>query len=269
MTRAKILLAVEGQHDAAFIGRFLKERHDLPLCRSRPEVDPFWEPTIPTSFPHKDDLKRPVPVPSFYQNTSCSVAILDAEGETNLKDEVCDTLDILSGPVDAVGVFVDADGVSPQGRFDRFVAGFKEQRGLRFGQGPGSVGNGAPRCGVFVFPDNRTPGTLEELLLACAESSYPGLLEAARRYIAAVEPTMFVGREVREFNRPSGRAKSTVATLAAVLKPGKSIQASLTDNRWITADTLALPRIAAVAEFVGALLAPLLGAGEDRTRPLA
>lgn len=101
-----------------------------------------------------------------------------------------------------------------------------------------------------------TNGTLEELLIDCAATSYPTLLANAQKLVATVpadHPSLDPD-DLEEISKPAGKSKAIVAAIGAVLKPGKAIQVSIQDQRWITDATVVLERIKAVDEFIGALL---------------
>lgn len=255
--RAKILFVVEGPHDEAFIGRLLRLQHGLEPCRLRTNVDPFWERTIPKSFPYNDDLRMRMPVPYFYQNNDVTLAIIVAVGESQLANVVRDTLDVLPDDVDALGVFLDADeGKSPARRFSSLIEAMQEVPTLQFGSTPGAVAGAPIRCGIYVFPDNVSQGTLENLLEECAQVSYPAALEAARGFVGSMEEGMFEARELKDFKKPSGRRKAAISSLASILRPGKAIQVSISDNRWLTTETLRISNLSSVALFVSALVKP-------------
>ncbi|EGQ27035.1 hypothetical protein HMPREF9372_0957 [Sporosarcina newyorkensis 2681] len=74
---------VEGVHDTAALNRFLKNL-SVKSIRQVGEVDSFWERTIPT-FPHNGDLQKRVPVPSYFQNESISIAVQNAGGKLKLQ----------------------------------------------------------------------------------------------------------------------------------------------------------------------------------------
>lgn len=106
------------------------------------------------------------------------------------------------------------------------------------------------------MPDNQGQGTLEDLLLDAAASAYPKLLEAARHYVAdaGTDPALQQG-DLEEFRKPAGPKKATAAAMASLLKPGKSIQVSIQDNRWLEPASLKLPRINTLQKFLEDLLA--------------
>lgn len=254
---SRVLFVVEGPHDEAFVGRLLRLRHGLGPEKLRSRVDPFWEKTIPTSFPHNNDLRMRMPVPFFYQNADTTLAIISAIGDSQLAHTVRDTFDVLPEAVDALGVFMDTDKVkSPAQRHATLVRALDDIPALRFPDKPGLVNHGEIRTGVCVFPDNVSEGTLEDLLEKCAELSYPAALAAARGFVASMSENMFEAGELKDFKKPSGRKKATIAALASILRPGKAIQVSISDNRWLTDDTLNISSITAVARFIHDLVLP-------------
>jgi hypothetical protein len=116
------------------------------------------------------------------------------------------------------------------------------------------VTNGPPRLGAFVLPDNQSAGTLEDLLLECAQSSYPGLLSSARNHVtAALADETLTKDDAEDFLKPSGQNKAVVASIGGILRPGKAIQTSIQDNRWLDGAALQLPRIKAVQDFLAAI----------------
>ena len=66
MTRRLSYIAVEGQHDAAFIGRLLRNA-GFGIVVNKHDLDPAYIRLVPTDFPYGDDLLKRVPVPFFYQ----------------------------------------------------------------------------------------------------------------------------------------------------------------------------------------------------------
>ena len=77
-------LVVEGPHDVAFVGRFLKLA-GMSAIRRFSELDSFWEPLIPRRFPPDDDLLKRVSVPFFFSGKFHSVAISTAKGDSRIQ----------------------------------------------------------------------------------------------------------------------------------------------------------------------------------------
>ena len=92
--------------------------------------------------------------------------------------------------------------------------------------------------------------------MECAEFVYPSILQAARVLVDSAErhAPELLQEDLVELRKPAGRKKATIASIAAVLKPGKAIQTSIQDNRWLEGPTLELPRIVALRGFLGELM---------------
>ena len=97
---------------------------------------------------------------------------------------------------------------------------------------------GSPNTGVFIFPDNQSAGTLETVLLECAGICYPRLLQGAQALVNALDLAELTDEDLDEFNKPAGKHKSIVGSVSSVLKPGKSVQVSIQDNRWVDRATV-------------------------------
>jgi hypothetical protein len=255
MSQRRVLLVVEGQHDEAFIAAVLRARHGLIAKTRLSQVDPYWEMTIPRTFPHDDDLRRRVPVPYFYAKDDVSLAVVVAIGDSRLVDVVGDTLAILPAPaIDAIGIVLDADERKTVG--ERYASIQKDLLSLHLvpGAAPGVVTASTPNCGVYILPDNVSNGTLEHILIECAEKNYLTALNAARALVQRIDPADYQGGDLREFNKPAGKNKAIVAMITAILKPGKTTQASISDNRWLSGEALMLDSVKNFGKFLEKLL---------------
>ncbi|WP_348652908.1 DUF3226 domain-containing protein [Polyangium sp. y55x31] len=260
MTVRHAYIVVEGPHDVELVARLLKPL-GLKRVQKQPGVDSYWKRLIPTSFPPPPDLDllRRVSVPFFFQNTDVSLAIHAATGESRIAETIEESLSELRPSPDAIGVFLDADQKAlPRQRFAELktrLAASKDAP-VVLADEPGEIAPGPPRTGAFVLPDNQQQGTLEDLLLECAAISYPSLLSAARSLVAGVDPKdqAFDRQDMADFTKPAGRNKATVACVAGVLRPGKAVQVSIQDNRWLEGPSCEIPRIKAVRAFLYDLL---------------
>lgn len=246
---------VEGPHDLEVVGRILK-LHGAKRVRQFEELDEFWHRLVPRQFPHEGDLLRRMPVPAFFASSDLSVAVQVAGSVDEIPPVAIATWSNLDETPEGFGVLLDADDKNVQKRWSEVVKGLPVKD---VGDGPGAVGVGVPRAGVFVFPDNKSSGTLEKLLLECAAVAYPSLLNAAREWIDPISPddqAIFAdSAERKDFSKPAGKNKAIASAIASVLRPGKSIQVSIQDNRWLThPDALKLVSVQALKAFVDAIV---------------
>jgi hypothetical protein len=263
-----VYFAVEGPHDVEFVARFLK-LHGLKRIQHKDQLAPFWVPVLPTTWPSprgSTDLMKRVAVPAFFQNeaVSVSVAIDAVTGDSQLLSSAVNVRSTVNQPgadeLHAIGIVLDSDQkVSASERFARLSKELAAKQ-LPLAVAPGRVVEGPPRLGIFVLPDNVSAGTLEDLLIECAEKQYPQLLASARSHVDSVKAEVppYAKDDLVDFLKPAGRLKAVVGSIGSVLRPGKAIQMSIQDNRWVDGEALELPRVKMFREFVDALLAPSL-----------
>jgi len=259
-----VYFAVEGPHDLEFVGRFLK-LHGLKRVQDKNQLAPFWTPLLPTTWPSpkgSTNLLKRVEVPVFFQNQDASVAIDSVTGDSRLLRSAINTRATVELPggeaLHAIGVVLDSDqDESAMARFTTIAKGLAAEN-LPLATAPGQVVSGPPRLGIFVLPDNAAAGTLEDLLIECAEKQYPQLLASARTHVDSVEAEVppYAKEDLVDFLKPAGKRKAIVGSIGSVLRPGKAIQMSIQDNRWVDEEALELPRMKVFREFVDALLTP-------------
>jgi hypothetical protein len=251
----RIYFVTEGPHDVEALGRLLSTL-GANRVQNIDQLDAFWKRLVPRIFPHEGDLLRRVPVPVFFQAEAFSVAVHSAIGISEISKVTRASLANLDEPPAAVGVVVDADDRSTTVVWDEILAEMSE---FDFGQAPGQPGVSEPRAGVFVLPNNEDRGTLETLLLSCGEKVYPELIASARAWIEPLDPrnnTIFANANERKYlAKPAGKVKAVVAAVASVLRPGRSVQVSIQDNRWLSdPEAMSIPEVAAFQAFVSSLI---------------
>jgi len=257
MARRLSYIAVEGQHDAAFIGRLLKNA-GFKIVVKKNDLEPAFSRLVPTDFPYEDDLMKRVPVPFFYQTPDHAVALHPAGGESELAGRAVIAVPQISGAVEAIGFVLDADNRgTPIARLATLAARTVEKSGaagFTLPATPGQVLSGPPRCGVFVMPDNVNAGTLEDLLLDCAAVHYGDLRTKAESYLRGIDRARLSKSDLEEINAPAGPKKAQIGTISAVLKPGKAIQNSIADDRWLEGEAAEPPKVLAFRMFLRDLL---------------
>ncbi|MCC7109386.1 MAG: hypothetical protein IT382_08870 [Deltaproteobacteria bacterium] len=259
-------IVTEGVHDVAFLGRLLSVAHGASRIKKLEDLDDaqrgwlggFKWPN--KSGAHHDIARLAVPAPAFYRlATNEVVALRNAQGLTEIGKTLVIDLEAFcrgqNGP-EAIGVVLDSDDEPAEQRFAKLKASLEVVK-LPVPSSLGAVSNGSPRVGVFALPEPGAAGTLEDVLLALGDAAYPGLAAAARGYAdqwrqkADAEPP---SPDWKEFRKPAGAKKATIGAMTAVLKPGKSTQVSLEDNRWVSEHTKALACLQPSLVFLSALL---------------
>ncbi|MFA5265343.1 MAG: DUF3226 domain-containing protein [Opitutaceae bacterium] len=272
MPRRLSFIAVEGQHDAAFVGRLLREASFKLITWKEPNprepLAQFLEPAlgrlVPSQFPNDNNLLARVPVPFFWQKDDHVVSLRPAEGESKLISSVCAAeRAIRPDSFAAIGIILDADNKGgSQDRLARLKSVLiQEAKTMEQPVGfalPNKLGDftttGTTQCGVFVMPDNLSAGTVEDLLLDCASTNYPNLKLEADKYLQAIDRSVLKGRDLNEIEAPAGKKKALVGIIGSVLKPGKAIQVSIADNLWVDAMSKELPRVVSLRHFLCDLL---------------
>ena len=247
-------LVVEGPHDVELVAQLLRP-HGLARVQLERDLDAFFVPLVPRTYPPDGDLLKRVPVPLFLQSATHVVAVHSAVGDTRLIATIGENAVLLDvARLTAIGILIDSDDVSPFDRYNAIRDGLRAQ-GYQMPDDPGDVTAGPPRLGGFVLPDNSGAGTLEDILLDCAQHVYPGLLATAATHVdTAAQDKSLVKKDLEETRSRAGRHKAIVGSIASVLRPGRAVQVSLQDNRWLRDTALALPRVRAIQQFLMTLL---------------
>ncbi|HOR78645.1 MAG TPA: hypothetical protein PLG04_07590 [Anaerolineaceae bacterium] len=246
------LIAVEGAHDLALVQRLLsafgfeqKRKLDNPKNPSE-NIPSAVKRLIPDKFPaneERDIHKRP-DVPAFHVKDEQCVTLIRADGDSKLVGGVSLAIHALSLDKvypSSIGFILDADNNQPMVQFDGLRAEwFDKSRDdplLKKYPLPSSVGVctvDTYSFGVFVMPDNQSSGSLETLLLRRAKDVYPVLHEKADEFIQVVKNTKDAippGSELGSKGQNEGKA--VLHAMTSVLKPGKTLQASISDNEWV------------------------------------
>ena len=249
-------IVTEGPQDIEFLSRILRKFHGLTLVTQFSLLNSFWKPLVPKTFPVDDDLKKRVPVPTFLQNSELSVALHSAEGIERLVDTIEESLTLISvAQIFGIGIVLDADdNEKPADRFNKLISSPNLPK-LSLPSKAGEVTKDSPRLGIFIMPNNVEPGTLEDILLECAEVNYPELLNLSNSYVSGVsgidiKNTKLNKNDLKYFKKPAGKNKAIVSMISSVLRPGKTLQVSIQDNRWIDDETIGLNSVSAIKMFL-------------------
>lgn len=262
MTR-RIYLVSEGVHDVTYFARILRKRFDATQVRKAEQLDDGYRAWLASfKWPHGEDITRlSVPAPEFYvcPARGVTIALVNALGIDNIaKKLLVDREAFATRSVDlhALGVVLDSDERTAA---DSFNGMCEVLRRLELAV-PGALGEfvaGSPSTGIFVLPDGQRAGTLEDVLVPLGRHVYGGLFAVAEPFIAGMRQVLddIGGDERKELLKPSGAKKALLSAVSAVLKPGRAIQATLQDHRWISRDTLEHPAVVPSVQFLERLFA--------------
>ena len=249
------IIGVEGPHDQAFTGKVLKLlnfkdlREELKGLES--QLDPFWRKFIPV-YPKKGNLYKRLDMPSILFNDTISVAIYAGEGSnlvTNLDDILFTNYEYQTN-LAAFGIVADCDKSTPDRIAEPYANKFRSYF-PNFPDRPGVVNTNSPRTGVYVLPDNASPGVLDTLLCECGQIAYPAYMEKASSYLNEFSESDRKSLKWKNFDPE----KALVATVVSVLKPGKTNTTSIADNNWVSEQTKQqVPALANFIEFLSQLL---------------
>lgn len=254
MTRRLGYLVVEGPHDVEFSIRLIQSRAaSLSRIKKIEDLDETFQRLVPDKFPHGGDLLKRVPVPVFLQDNDFAIAIHAAGGDSNIATCLEDTSLVLkSGALSAIGVILDSDSKeSPGDRHKKLLEAIVDS-GILVPSQPGEISKSQPSTGVYVLPDNISQGTLEDLLLECGKLAYPEHLQAATDFVGDIFEKC-IGKEFSDLHLPAGKNKAIIGSVAELLKPGKAIQVSIQDNKWLKGSALQIERIKKAADFLAEL----------------
>lgn len=271
-----VYLLAEGVHDVAFLGKLLVLCHKASRLRTmdalgddqRRWMESF---TWPLRGGKKIDIERlSVPAPVFYKTERGEVvALRNAQGISSVGATLTRDREFFArnqGGPSTIGVVLDSDDEPQADRFRGLTETLRDL-GLTPPDALGACSRGDPRVGVLALPAPGEQGTLEDVLLALGDAVYPALRAAAKRYVDPFredDPSAGLsGADRREIKKPAGLKKATIAAMTAVLKPGKSTQTSLEDNRWISEETRAVGPLQPSIAFLDLLLSA--GAPKEET----
>lgn len=253
MSRKHAVLIVEGPTDQAVVARALRLLGFKSFEGKITELESFWrhDVNIVPKYPAgSGKLYERLQIPSILSTDTYSIAVYSGSGSMLVKQiEALFENHDLHEVLDAFGVVVDADKKQPAEVAVRYQKDFQKLF-PNFPGKPGEVLVGPPALGVFVLPDNVHPGVVEHLVLECGDHVYAEHVERARRYVGDF------GEGERKLSKwgPFDEQKAVVASVASLLKPGKTNTVTLADNEWIGKKTEHLPQLAELLRFLRELV---------------
>ena len=258
MNRRCVLLVVEGNHDQAFVERVFRKLLGFSTWDQKTEpLESLWQELVPSYNPRKTKkYYTRLNMPTILNNNDLSIAIYVGEGSNLLENLIGEDNSVLQNISDALsnldpeafsgfGFILDADKKTPDQLTKIYHNKLKEYF-LNFPDTAGTVIKGSPNLGIYVLPNNSDQGVLDTLLCECGEIVYPAYMQRAKDYI-----NQFSEIKWKKFDKD----KATIATVASVLKPGKTNTTSIADDKWISNDTAQqIPAIQSLLDFLRDLI---------------
>ncbi|MEP0148504.1 DUF3226 domain-containing protein [Pseudophaeobacter sp.] len=240
------VFVTEGNHDVSFIGKLLTRRGFLRVTEfeSLPEG---WDSLYPRKFPwNGDSIERVARFPDVYANEQIAVGLINSGGDSRLVSSLRNALDVMIPEnVELAIIFSDADAAPARSRFEGIQNELKELNFDAVGEeAPGypvtvpseiaAIEGSKPAMGIFVFPDNSSCGSLEDILFSCSQVSHPDLADRAKSFVEEIDETLEEGhKSLKKMRAGLGRKKSIMGTIANVLKPGSSLAVAVEQQKLI------------------------------------
>jgi hypothetical protein len=260
-------IVVEGAHDASFLGQLLKARGFR--ASSKLSLVPMeWRSLFPKSFPMDgESLERVMRFPEVFINGDISVGITTAGSDSRLISTLRSVIDAIgSSALSGVAVFIDIDKHDANSRFLAIQKQITSMNNAAQEEGqpgypvivpsaPGVMEKGSPSLGIFLFPDNKTCGALEDILVECARTSHPDITKASIDLIEHFESDRSIDADgLKNLCSGMGKGKAIIGTIANILKPGSSVASSLAQTKWLSDASLKHHMVSGTDKFVESLL---------------
>jgi hypothetical protein len=256
-------ILVEGQQDVLFLGRIF-QTIDVPDVQNVENISSVWNPLVNTArwTEHRGLIaagRQGLKIHELFngacfQNNTHSIVVRKVGGRgrefrRNL-ESINSLLDGGLAALTAVGLVPDSDD-NPQMVRQSCEAALRAVK-LPIPQSQADLHIGQPNTGIYPLPRPKETGAVEDLMLDCAQSVYPTLHAGALAFIDSIDRTLpsFTPEDLAEFNGPRGRVKAAVGCISSFLKPGSTVQVSILKDRWVSPNTVALPRIHAILAFL-------------------
>jgi len=150
----------------------------------------------------------------------------------------------------AVGVVVDANDSGVDRRQESFRKRYKALYHHADDVRAGEVSGNKPRLGLWVAPNNKTNGKMDDILLKAAKRNHKELTGRGKRFITSLE-TIESGKW---FPSRNNRNKAILGAVNQAVRPGASLAAALHgSNCWFDAGLAAVAPFKQLAAFVETL----------------
>jgi hypothetical protein len=220
---------------------------------------------VPTSLP--DNLAKAYPnpkpprklpgrwtrpqEPTYLTKERRYLEIRNREGLDNVLGQTAvDFVRLLSPTPHAVAVVVDANDKGVKARVDAFRDSFRNAFSHADNVEPGGASGSRPRLGLWVAPDNRRNGSMDDLLLKVARCANKRLVATGRRFATSLE-------KIKPDDWTKHRNKAILGAIYQVVEPGASLAVALREsNAWFDPGIASVRPFMQLLDFLETLTAP-------------
>lgn len=261
-----IVFVFEGAHDVSFVGQILS-KSGFTRNTSFSAIPDTWKQLYPRSFPWNGDLlERVARFPEVYTSPEFTIGLINAGSDSQLIPRLRVVIETLGlEGVDCMAIFADADALDASNRFKSVQKGLAKLNADAIEEGvPGypigvptemaSLSAGSPAVGVFVFPNNAKPGSLENVLFECAKLTHNEVSLKAEGFINQLDQDIPAGHgSLGKLRAGLGKQKAIMGLIANVLKPGSSLAVAIEQRGLVGEAALDLEEVQGISEFINAI----------------
>jgi len=256
-------IIAEGVIDVVLLTRVLRQGYGFAIIDKMSQLPPLaadWMKNF--TWPVGEDIsRRAVPAPAILAKGNMTIGLQNGQGLTVIRRKTKEDEERffrIGWRPSAWAVILDADNDPPSTRFDEFATLLAELGYPKPNSLDKVVESGGKRSGVFAFPGQGLPGTIEDVLLPLADKRFPVLNQYADEYVSGWEQQdeAKTNDDFKEFREPSGHKKARLSAIAAMLKPGKPLNASVEDQKWVPDNPRTCAALKPLMDFLDQLLRP-------------
>ncbi len=238
-----ILIFVEGNHDTAYLSKVLNLL-GFDNIKNYSELNKVMINYIPRKFPFEiDSLNIFNNVPCFFKRDNVQIAIINANGETNILTKIDDVLsaklEILE-KINHIIIFADGDLLNKEQKISNILTVkyndfefIKEQNILKSNPFI-DINEGEIPISFYIFPNNESSGRLEDIILSGIKITDLELHDLAVNMLDKVNLSY-----KEKWNQNSKYEKALIGIVGNVLLPSYSSSVSISSKKtnWISHET--------------------------------
>lgn len=146
-----------------------------------------------------------------------------------------------------IGIIVDANDVGVDKRVDSFRTTFGRTFPHAQDAAAGAVWGETPRLGLWIAPNNKDSGAMDDALVTAARRSQKTLVAAGEAFVRSAEE-IASGKWIKK------RSKALLGTVYQVEAPGTSLAVGLTAGKcWFDEGIAQVEPFASLAKFIDAI----------------